>query len=129
VHDVSRDRGAGGGGRGAARAGTSGLTCQRSARCARGRDLLESIVYPSSSIARGFEPFVLETRDGKAYAGTLAGESADAIRLKTPAEIVIPRSQIKVFRPDRVSIMPQGLDAQLSRQELSDLLAFLQACK
>ena len=94
-----------------------------------GRDLLESIIYPSSSIARGFEPFVVETRDGKAYAGTLAGESADAIRLKTPAEVVIPRSQIKVFRPDRVSIMPQGLDAQLSKDELRDLLAFLQACK
>jgi putative heme-binding domain-containing protein len=94
-----------------------------------GRDLLESIIYPSSSIARGFEPFIVETRDGKAYAGTLAGESADAIRLKTPAEVVIPRSQIKVLRPDRVSIMPQGLDAQLSKDELRDLLAFLQACK
>jgi putative heme-binding domain-containing protein len=94
-----------------------------------GRDLLESIVFPSASIARGFEPFVVETKDGNVYAGTLAGESADAIRLKTPAEVSIPRSQIKSFRQDRVSIMPQGLDAQLSKQELADLLAFLQACK
>jgi putative heme-binding domain-containing protein len=36
-----------------------------------GPDLLESIIYPSSSIARGFEPFIVETRDGQAYAGTL----------------------------------------------------------
>ena len=78
-----------------------------------GRDLLESIIYPSSSIARGFEPFIVETRDGQAYAGTLAGESTDAIRLKTPAEVVIPPSQIKNFRPDRVSIMPQGLESPI----------------
>ena len=44
-------------------------------------------------------------------------------------EVTIPRSQVKTFRPDRVSIMPQGLDAQLSKEELADLLAFLQACK
>jgi putative membrane-bound dehydrogenase-like protein len=93
------------------------------------RDLLESVMFPSASIARGFEPFVVETTDGNVYAGTLAGESGDAIHLKTPAEVTIPRSRVKSFRPDRVSIMPQGLDAQLSKQELADLLAFLAACK
>jgi putative heme-binding domain-containing protein len=94
-----------------------------------GRDLLESIVFPAASIARGFESFVVETTDGDVYAGTLAAESADAIRLKTPAEVTIPRSRVKSIRQDQTSIMPQGLDAQLSRQELADLLAFLQACK
>jgi putative heme-binding domain-containing protein len=94
-----------------------------------GRDLLESIVFPAASIARGFEPLVVETTDGDVHAGTLAGESADAIRLKTPAEVTIPRSRVKSIRQDRTSIMPQGLDAQLSKQELADLLAFLQACK
>jgi putative heme-binding domain-containing protein len=94
-----------------------------------GRDLLESIVFPSATIARGFESFVVETKDGGVYAGPLASESSDAIGLKTPAEVDIPRSHVKSFRPDRVSIMPQGLDAQLSPQELRDLLAFLQACK
>jgi hypothetical protein len=49
--------------------------------------------------------------------------------LMTPADVTIPRSQVKSFRQDRTSIMPQGLDAQLSKQELADLLAFLQACK
>jgi putative heme-binding domain-containing protein len=94
-----------------------------------GRDLLESIVFPAASIARGFESFVVETNDGNVHAGTLVAESGDAIRLRTPADVTIPRSQVKSFRQDRASIMPQGLDAQLSRQELIDLLAFLQACK
>jgi hypothetical protein len=33
------------------------------------------------------------------------------------------------MRPGTVSIMPSGLDEQLSRQELADLLAFLKATK
>jgi putative membrane-bound dehydrogenase-like protein len=94
-----------------------------------GADLLESIVFPSATIARGFESFIVETKDNKTYAGTLASESSETLRLKTPADTTIPRSQIKTFRPDRLSIMPQGLDTQLTRTELNDLLAFLQACK
>jgi len=29
------------------------------------------------------------------------------------------------MRPGTVSVMPQGMDEQLSRQELADLMAFL----
>ena len=94
-----------------------------------GRDLLESIIFPSASIARGFESFVIETTDRQTHAGTLAGETVDAVRLKTPADVRVPRAKIKSLRQDRVSIMPQGLEAQLSPQELSDLLAFLQSLK
>ena len=38
----------------------------------------------------------------------------------------IERSQIEEVRPGRVSVMPSGLDAELSTQELADLLAFLE---
>jgi putative membrane-bound dehydrogenase-like protein len=94
-----------------------------------GRDLLESVVFPSSSFARGYEPFVVQTTGNVVHAGTLAGESGDALVLRTPAEVRVPRSAVKSIRQDRVSIMPQGLDEQLSRQELADLLAFLQSLK
>ena len=33
------------------------------------------------------------------------------------------------MRPGTVSVMPAGLDKQISRQELTDLLAFLKACR
>ena len=96
-----------------------------------GRDLLESIVFPSASFARGFEPYVVETKAGKTHTGILARESVDAIYLKTPEriEIRIGRDEIETFVPGRVSIMPQGLDAQLSRREMQDLLAYLQSLR
>ena len=33
------------------------------------------------------------------------------------------------IRPGSVSVMPAGLDQQLTIQEIADLLAFLKACK
>ena len=82
-----------------------------------------------ASFARGYESYVVQTRSGQVHAGTLAGETADAVLLRTPAEVRLPRASVKNIRQDRVSIMPQGLEAQLSREELADLLAFLQSLK
>jgi putative membrane-bound dehydrogenase-like protein len=96
-----------------------------------GPDLLESIVFPSASFARGYEPYVVETKDGKLHSGIIARETAEALYLRTAerAEIRIPRSAVEAINPGKVSIMPQGLDALLSREELRDLIAFLQALK
>jgi putative heme-binding domain-containing protein len=96
-----------------------------------GRDLLEAVVFPSASFARGYEPFAVATNSGKSYTGILRRQTADAIYLVTNerAEVRIPRAEIEVLEPGKVSIMPQGLDAQLSRQELADLLAFLQSLR
>jgi putative heme-binding domain-containing protein len=96
-----------------------------------GPDLLESIVFPSASFARGYEPYVIETRAGKVFTGIIARDTAEAIFLKTAdrAEIRIARSSIDSIARGQVSVMPQGLDAQLSRQELGDLIAFLRSLK
>lgn len=96
-----------------------------------GRDLLESIVFPSASFARGFETYVVETKAGKTHSGILARESSDALHLLTTerVEIRVPRDDIDSFLPGRVSIMPQGLETQLSRRELQDLLAYLQSLR
>lgn len=96
-----------------------------------GRDLLESIVFPSASFVRGYEPFVVATKDGKAHNGILKRESSDAIFLVTAerTEVRIPRSAIEAIDPGKVSIMPQGLDLQLTKQEMSDLIAYLLSLK
>jgi len=94
-----------------------------------GRDLLESIIYPSTSFARCFEPYTIVTRDNQIHSGIIARESAEAIYLLTPAEERIVRSTIVTQQPSRISIMPQGLDAALTGAELADLVAFLQSLR
>ena len=96
-----------------------------------GRDLLEAVVFPSASFAHGFEPFVVATTSGQVHTGVLRRETADAIFLVNTerAETRIRRQDIDQLEPGRVSIMPQGLDSQLSKQELADLIAFLVSLK
>jgi putative heme-binding domain-containing protein len=88
-------------------------------------------VFPSAGFARGYEPYVVATRGGKVHAGILRRETVDAVYLVTAdrAEVRIPRADIDSIEPGKVSIMPQGLDAQLSRQELADLIAFLRSLR
>ncbi|HUY33109.1 MAG TPA: PVC-type heme-binding CxxCH protein [Pirellulales bacterium] len=95
------------------------------------RDLLEAIVFPSASFVRSFEPVLVTTQDGRSFSGLLLKDASDEIVLvKSPTEEYrIARDDIDEMLPGTVSIMPQGLDQQLSLQELSDLVAFLRACK
>jgi putative membrane-bound dehydrogenase-like protein len=93
------------------------------------RDLLESILYPSESLARDFESFSITLKDGNSRFGLIQRETADNIYLTDPAgtEIPLPRTSVKSVSPVPISLMPQGLEQALSRQELLDIIAYLKA--
>ena len=95
------------------------------------RDLLEAIAFPSASFARGYEPAVVATRDGKILAGLLREDAPDEVVIATSAadEARVARGDIEEIRPGTVSLMPAGLDRILTPRELADLVAFLKACR
>jgi putative membrane-bound dehydrogenase-like protein len=95
------------------------------------RDLLESIVYPSASFVRSYEPYIVRTKSEEDYNGVLRKDSPEEVILATgpTTEVRIGRADIADMRPSTVSVMPAGLEQQLSKQELADLLAFLKATK
>ncbi len=91
------------------------------------RDLLEAIVFPSATFARGYEPVVIRTRSGETRGGVLRSDLPDEVVLASADgnDTRIPRPDILELQAGTVSLMPQGLDEQLTRQELADLMAFL----
>jgi putative membrane-bound dehydrogenase-like protein len=95
------------------------------------RDLLESIVFPSVSFVRGYEPVVVTTKSGKTISGVVRKDGLDEVVLAINAneEARIPRQDVDDMQPGKVSVMPAGLDQQLTPRELADLVAFLKACK
>ena len=95
------------------------------------RDLLEAIVLPSASFVRSYEPVTVATRDGRVVNGVLRADTVAEVVLATGAdqEARIARDEIEEMQPGTVSVMPAGLDAQLTPQELADLVAFLRACR
>jgi putative membrane-bound dehydrogenase-like protein len=95
------------------------------------RDLLESIVFPSASFVRSYEPVVVTTKDGKVHNGLVRKDTPEEMVLATGAdqEVRLARSEIEDVQPSKMSVMPAGLDQQLTPRELADLVAFLRACK
>jgi putative membrane-bound dehydrogenase-like protein len=94
-------------------------------------DLLESIVLPSSTIAQGFDPYLVVTKSGRAFTGVISRQTTTALALRdsSGAEIVLPRDQIDDMRRAATSLMPEGLERSISREGFRDLLAFLRSLK
>ena len=92
------------------------------------RDLLEAILYPSASFVRSYEPVVVVTAE-ESLNGLVLEETDTHLRLAMDADnqARIARSDVEEVRPGTVSIMPLGMADQITRQELADLLAFLEA--
>ncbi|HEY1190318.1 MAG TPA: PVC-type heme-binding CxxCH protein [Gemmata sp.] len=111
--------------------GTAGPDLTRIGGIRTERDLLESILYPSASFVRSYEPVRVVTKDDRTLNGVLKKDAPDEIVVVVAAdkEERIARTDIETVAPSTVSIMPGGLDQQLTPQELADLIAFLRACK
>ena len=76
---------------------------------------------------RSYEPVIVMTKADEEYSGVLRKDAPDEILLATGpnTEVRVARSDIAEMRPGAVSVMPAGLDQQLTKQELADLVAFL----
>lgn len=93
------------------------------------RDLLEAVLYPSATLVRGYEPYLVTTRSGETHSGIVRKESADEVVLATgpESEQRVARADIRDMQPGTVSPMPPGMEAILSGRELGDLIAFLKS--
>jgi putative membrane-bound dehydrogenase-like protein len=92
------------------------------------RDLLEAIVYPSSSIARYYELLTVKTKNGD-KTGLLARDTVDDLVLATApgVELEIPIREVKSAHYSNVSMMPEIFDALLKPQEIADIVRYLKA--
>lgn len=95
------------------------------------RDLLESILFPSNTLARDYEAHIIETSDGQQTLGVIKSHTAEGLLVTDIAgqEKNIPHQQITGDTTLTTSLMPMGLDQTLPEQELLDLVAYLRGLK
>lgn len=89
--------------------------------------VLGNILEPSREITAGYPLGVVETKGNEMLSGVIASESAAGVvlRLAGGADRFVRRADIaKVERPAK-SLMPDGIEAGLTAQEMADLLEFL----
>lgn len=94
------------------------------------KDLLEAILYPSAAFVRSYEPVIVETTTD-IHNGIPTEDTPEELTLAVGAdeEVRIPRAEVQEIRPGKVSVMPAGLEDELTDQELADLIAFLEATR
>ena len=71
----------------------------------------------------------MTSKAGRVFTGMIAAETASSITLRRAerAEDTILRSQIDEIQATAKSVMPEGLETQLSKQDVADLITYLQA--
>ena len=108
--------------------GLAGPDLTRVGAIRTGGDILESIVYPSSGFAQGYEPYLVTKLDGEEIFGTLVENQLEGVRIRELTGVIrfIPAREVESIVRKDLSVMPEGLDNLLSQEQLRDLLAYLQ---
>ncbi|HEY2584369.1 MAG TPA: HEAT repeat domain-containing protein [Tepidisphaeraceae bacterium] len=95
-------------------------------------ELCESILKPSAKIAQGFETqwFKLKGKD-EPVEGFVVRESGDQLEVRniTGVSVTIKASDIEKRGKRDVSVMPEGLVAQLTPHDLASILAYFESLK
>lgn len=88
--------------------------------------LLEALVLPNKTIAKGFETVVIRDFDGQTHTGIVKLENGDRVELMTAEGklVMIAKENIEA-RKEGKSAMPEDLIKRLSKSELRDLVEFL----
>jgi putative membrane-bound dehydrogenase-like protein len=91
--------------------------------------LLADILDPSREVDPRYLNYLVTTKKGQSLSGLIAAETAASITLRRGerAEDTLLRSQIEEIQATAKSLMPEGLEAQVSKQDMADLIAYLQA--
>ncbi|MBI3875694.1 MAG: c-type cytochrome, partial [Verrucomicrobia bacterium] len=95
------------------------------------RDILESITEPSKVVSEQFLNTTFQLKNGDDVTGRVVEETADKVIIYvnpfTQDRTEIKKADIKSRAPSKLSPMPEGLVNILSKEEILDLIAFLES--
>jgi putative membrane-bound dehydrogenase-like protein len=91
------------------------------------RDLMTAILDPNREVDTRFLSYTAMLNDGRVLTGIVASESANGLTLRQAdgKEDSILRADIESLKSSGQSLMPEGMEKQIDKQALADLIAFL----
>jgi putative membrane-bound dehydrogenase-like protein len=89
--------------------------------------LLTHILDPNLYVPPNYIQYLVVDKQGRTFTGVIAAQTATSITLKreNDASDTILRNDIEELTSTGKSMMPEGLEKNVSKQEMADLLAFL----
>lgn len=91
------------------------------------QQLLTDILQPNQAIDGNYVAYIVQTEDGRTFTGILSGETTTSITLKLPEgkTLTLPREEIALIRSTGVSLMPEGLEQDITLEQMADLISFI----
>jgi putative heme-binding domain-containing protein len=91
--------------------------------------LLADIFDPSREVDPRYINYVVSNKAGQVFTGMIAAETASSITLRRAENVedTILRSQIEEIQATAKSLMPENLETPLSKQDVADLIGYLQS--
>lgn len=92
-------------------------------------EILVHVLDPNREVAPQYQLYTLVLHDGRLATGIVTSETATSITLRRAENVqeTIPRAEVDEIAGTGLSLMPEGLEQKLSRQDLADLIAFVLA--
>jgi putative heme-binding domain-containing protein len=89
--------------------------------------MLLAVLDPNQAVEDRYLAYVAALLDGRSFTGVLAAETGTSVTLKGQdgKEQVLLRNQIEELRSTRRSLMPEGIEKDVTIEQMADLLAYL----
>jgi len=88
--------------------------------------IFQNIVDPNAIIPNDYRTSTVELKDERVITGIIRQQDDKSLSIITANEsLVVPRNEVKSVQQGEISMMPEGLLAQLADQEVRDLVYYL----
>lgn len=91
--------------------------------------LLVAILDPNRAVEDKFLDYIAATTDGRQVTGILTNETSTSLTLvgQEGKQVTLRRNEIEVLQSSGKSLMPEGLEKDLSAQDLADVIAYVRS--
>jgi len=91
--------------------------------------LLVNILDPNADVQPGFNAYNCGLANGEELYGLISAETATSVVFKFAdgTSRTINRKEINTLRSSNLSLMPEGLEQGLSKQDIADLIAYVKS--
>lgn len=89
--------------------------------------VLLNILDPNREVKPQYMSYSLVSETGQVLSGMIANESVNSITIRKPdgAEVTVLRIHIDELQSSGLSFMPEGLEKQIDKQAMADLISYL----
>ena len=94
-------------------------------------EMFVSIIDPNAAISFGYEGFNIKTKSGSTLVGYIISDSDDELVMKVPGGVSVTTKKSEIFSKNKIdgSLMPEGIIASITEEELVDLVEYLMTLK